>query len=114
MEYQFNPTTGKMEAIKGRKAKNAEKVSLDADLMQDLTAFAKEDGMSFQGISYLTEKDASGKTKKDKDGKPVYQLDKDGNKKTVAVETSKAKVNAAVSKYVNAVVAIYVANRKKK
>ncbi len=111
MQYQYNSEKGQMEEVKGRVAKKVEKIALEADLAQSLKEFAIADKIPLNGISYLTEKDAEGKTKKDADGKPVFQTDKDGKKKTVAITESSAKVNSAISMYVNAVIAIFVASR---
>lgn len=113
VRYRLNSETMKMEEIKGRKGQETERIAIPSDLYVALKKFAKEDGMSFKGISYLTVKDENGKTKKDKDGKPIFQLDKDGNKKSVEVEESVSKVNSAVALYVIAAVQIFVAQRRK-
>lgn len=112
-KYTYNPTTRKMEVVKGRATKNVERIPIDAELVKTLKGFAVEDGISLKGVSYLTEKDAQGKTKKDKDGKPVFQLDKDGKKKSVEVAESQAKVNSAIALYANEAIRQFVVLRAK-
>lgn len=89
----------KMIPVGGGEKGEVIKVSIPEDLAEILKGFAKEDGYDFTGISYVTEKDAEGKTKKDKDGKPIFKKDKDGKPVTVKVEVSTAKVNSAISQY---------------
>lgn len=99
-----------MVEVGGTKGES-QKVSVDANLSETLKSFAKEDGFDFSGISYVTEKDEKGKTKKDKDGKPIFVM-VDGKPKTIAINESSAKVNSAVSQYVNIAVKKLIAERE--
>lgn len=88
------------------------KVSLVSSLAEQLEDFAKEDGFDFSGSTYETEKDEKGKTKKDKQGKPVYILE-NGKPKKKTVERSQTKVNSALSQYVEVAVKYLISARKK-
>ena len=87
-----------------------DKISLDSGLAEQLKQFAKEDGFDFTGISYVTEKDAKGKAKKTPDGKPVFVME-NGKPKKIDVVESRAKVNTAISAYVNIAVKKLIASR---
>lgn len=108
----WNETTKQMEEV--GKAKKGEKVrvAIPADLAEKVKAIALEDGYSFEGISYVTEKDTKGKTKKDKEGKPIFKLDKDGKKVTEKVANSTGKINSAVADYVAVALKNLIADRK--
>lgn len=92
---------------------NAVKVSVDSGLAEILENFAIEDGFDFTGITYITEKDKDGKTKKDNTGKPVFVKDKEGKIKTEKVERSQAKVNSAISQYVDVAIKSLIKSRTK-
>ena len=86
------------------------KISISEEQAEALKSYALEDGYDFSGISYITQKDADGKTKKDKDGKPIFVLE-NGKPKTITVEESTAKVNSAVSDYVTVAVKMLMEKR---
>lgn len=89
---------------------NSEKVAISAEQFDVLRQFAKEDGFDLTGVSYVTIKDANGKTKKDKDGKPIFKM-VNGKKETITVAESKAKLNDAVASYVSVAVNMLIAYR---
>ena len=96
----WNNTVGKMVDISTKKGeRSVERIAIDSKLATALKQYAIEDGYSFTGVSYVTEKTADGKTKHDKDGKPVFIME-NGKPKKVAVEASAAKVNSAIADYV--------------
>lgn len=108
----WDSTQRKMVEAK-RKAGNTIKVNLDIELYETLKRYAKEDGFDFTGISYETEKDKDGKTKKNAKGEPIFKLDKDGNKVTHKVEVSQGKVNSAVAQYLAVAVRDFITSRPK-
>lgn len=111
MTRVYNKETGKMEEVSKKKG-DAVKVSVNAELATKLEAFATEDGYSFEGISYVTQKDKDGKTKKGTDGKPLFVMES-GKVKVVTIERSQAKVNSAIADYVNAGINLLIENREK-
>jgi len=108
----WNDRTKKMEKVGMSKGEGI-KVSVSAELAKILKAFAIEDGYDFTGVSYVTEKDAKGKTKRDAKGKPVFVLE-DGKPKKVDVPESTAKINSAVSDYVNVGTNLLIESRGRK
>lgn len=102
---------GKMVDIGSQKSEQV-KVGLTSVYAETLKRYATEDGYDFTGVSYVTEKDAKGNTKKDADGKPVF-VTENGKIKTVQIENSTAKINSAIADYVNVAVHQFIAKREK-
>jgi hypothetical protein len=109
---------GKMVSLTPKKGeKSVVRIAVDSTLADILKGFAKSDGYDFAGISYVTVKE-NGKTKHDKDGKPVFVMVKgtDGkmHPKTENVAESIAKVHSAISDYVTVAVKKLIAERETK
>lgn len=101
-----------LSEAKASQANGTKYVGLDAGLCEQLRKFAEEDNWDFSGVTYITVKDAEGKTKKDKDGNPVYKLDKDGKQVTEKVEISKAKVTNAIRNYAEIAIKEFISARE--
>lgn len=114
----WDSTLGKMvkvEKVKSRK--NVEKISIKAEQYAKLKQYSQEDGFDFTGVSYVTEKDAKGNTKKDANGKPIFvYVTENGKKikKTITVPVSVAKVNSAIMQYVEVAIDAFIAKRDSK
>ena len=108
---KYNPETMKMEEVSSHKATNNEPIRIPDDIFITLKNFAKADGIDLSGVSFVTVKTADGKTKKDKDGKPVFVME-DGKKLVIPIVESTAKAHSAVREYIVSLLMIYIAGRK--
>lgn len=110
----WDSALGKMVKVgKSKGMKSVERIALDSQLANTLKEFALLDGYDFTGVSYVTVKDNLGKTKHDKDGKPVFVMVA-GKPKTETVTESVAKVHSAISDYVEVAVKALIELRNKK
>lgn len=95
-----------------QKSRDTLKVALDVEQYTTLKRYALEDGFDLAGISYETEKDKAGNTKKNTDGTVIFKLDKDGNRVSHVVAESTGKTNNAIAQYVKIAVSALIAVRE--
>lgn len=100
-----------VDVVAEKKGKSFEKIALDANLANALKGYAKADGFVFEGVRFVTEKTADGKTKQDKAGKPIFVMENGKPKKTTVPEST-ARVNSAISQYVEIAVRKLIAERE--
>ena len=112
MNMVYNKATGSMEKAGRVTPTSIERIAIDGATAAKLVAFAQADGYDLTGISYVTEKDKDGKTKKDKDGNPVFVM-VEGKKKVIVIPVSVAKSHSAVADYVAVAIEQFITNREK-